>query len=71
MRLIIYLDDILVMNQTKQGALEDGKKLSDVLESVGFLKNLKKSTLTPVQGIEFLMFIIDSNSMTLSYPQRK
>ena len=32
-RLIIYLDDILVMNQTKQGAYEDGKKLRDVLES--------------------------------------
>ena len=35
MRLIIYLDDIyvMIMNQTKQGALEDGKKLRDVLES--------------------------------------
>ena len=71
MRLIIYLDDILVMNQTKKGALEDGKKLRDVLESLGFLINLKKSILTPVQGIEFLGFIIDSNLMTLSLPTEK
>ena len=53
MRLIIYLHDILVMNQTKKGALEDRKKLRDVLESLGFLRNLKKSFVTPVQGIEF------------------
>ena len=38
---------------------------------LGFVINLKKSVLTPIQLIEFLGLMIDSVTMTLSLPEEK
>jgi hypothetical protein len=46
MRLIIYLDDILIMNQREQELLQDGKTTVNLLEHLGFIINVKKSIRT-------------------------
>ena len=42
-----------------------------LLQSLGFLKHLKKSGLQPTQRIKFLGMIIDTVVMTKSWPQEK
>ena len=53
MRLIIYLDDILIMNSSKEGASADVKKAIDLLQQLGFLINFDKSILDPAQVMEY------------------
>ena len=70
---IIYLGDMLLMSQTL--ALEELLMSRDtmifLLTQLGFVINLKKSVLVPVQQIEFLGLEIDSVEMKLFLPQRK
>ena len=40
-----------------------------LLQHRGFVINLKKCVLDPVQEIEFLEFIVNSQTMTLSLPK--
>ena len=65
-RLIVYLDDILIINSSKEGAEADFKLVKQVLESCGLLINLLKSVPLASQSIEFLGAIPDSRSMMLS-----
>lgn len=39
LRMVIYLDDILVLNKTREGAVLDGIKVTvrETLESMGFM----------------------------------
>ena len=53
-RCVIYLDDILIMHQNKDVLV------IDLLESLGFLVNFKKSAIHPCQEITFLGFVLDS-----------
>ncbi len=46
-RVIIYLDDLLLMNQCPNTLLRDGKTASHLLESLGFVINITKSHTTP------------------------
>ena len=70
-RIIVYLDDFLLMSQT----IEDLEMARDTLiflfQQLGFVINLKKSVLTPTQLIEFLGLMIDSVTMSLSLPEEK
>ena len=70
-RLIIYLDDMLVMNKCVSGLQEDLRFVRLTLENLGLVINVEKSQLLPVQKIEFLGYIVDSVSMTLSLPRAK
>lgn len=70
--MVIYLlDDILVLNKTREDEVLDGIKVREILESLGFMINFKKSIFTPVQVIEFLGFKIDYMTMKLYLPQEK
>ena len=64
---------MLLMSQTL--ALEELLMSRDTmiffLTQLGFVINLKKSVLVPVQQIEFLGLEIDSVEMKLFLPQRK
>ena len=44
---------------------------TDLLASLGFLLNLKKSVLTPAQQLIFLGFNLDSSKMIISLPCQK
>lgn len=49
MRLIVYLDDILIMNISKDSTKADVDKLFEFLQSLGFLINWEKSVVEPSQ----------------------
>ena len=65
MRIIIYIDDILVMATSRQAALEHTECLLFLLENLGFTINRQKSLIDPAQEMEFLGFISDSVRMKL------
>ena len=70
-RLIIYLDDILIIASSIE-TLNRHKTLAiSLLESLGFLINYEKSNLTPSQQIVFLGVLVDSASMQFILPQQK
>ena len=70
-RLIIYLDDILIIASSIE-TLNRHKTLAiSLLESLGFLINYEKSNLTPSQQIVFLGMLVDSASMQFILPQQK
>ena len=70
-RLIIYLDDLLIMTESHDQALHHAASTLNLLEGLGFIVNYQKSQLLSSQKIEFLGFLIDSNTMTLQLPGEK
>ena len=59
-RLIIYLDDLLFMNQSKEGLGLDMATAQYLLENLGFVINHEKSCFVPKQKLEFLGFVVDT-----------
>ncbi|XP_065177287.1 uncharacterized protein LOC135807202 [Sycon ciliatum] len=70
-RLIIYLDDLLIMASSAVEALEHLRRAIQLLHQLGFLINFKKSVLTPAQNISFLGFEVDSRAMEMRVPPEK
>ncbi|KAM4748674.1 LOW QUALITY PROTEIN: uncharacterized protein WCC33_006046 [Rhinophrynus dorsalis] len=70
-RLIIYLDDMLLMSQDPNILLDQTSCAIRLLSNLGFLVNWKKSQLIPSQRMEFLGFIVDSREASLSLPRAK
>ena len=70
-RLIAYLDDILIIGRDKGEAEEAYQNAKSLMESLGFVINLEKSQAIGTQKMEFLGFIIDSVSMTFGLPKEK
>ena len=70
-RLIAYLDDLLIIGKDKREAEEAYQNAKSLMESLGFVINLEKSQAIGTQKMEFLGFIIDSVSMTFRLPQDK
>ena len=70
-RLIVYLDDILILNQSLSGILKDLEEVINLLEFLGFIINYKKSVVVPQQILEYLGLVIDSNKLSLSLPHGK
>ena len=69
--IIIYLDDMLLIDHTIEEPLMARDTVIFLLQQLGFALNLKKSELTPTQRIEILGVTIDSLIMTLSLPEKK
>jgi len=63
-RMIIYLDDILILQDS---ALLAGliSQICQLLEALGFLINRKKSLMNPTQQIEFLGFQLCSQTLRI------
>jgi hypothetical protein len=70
-RLVAYLDDLLIMASSKKEALRQKDWLINQLQLHGFTINAKKSYLIPYQRIDYLGFQIDSKLMTLKLPRQK
>ena len=70
-RIIVYLDDFLILGKTLEEAILSRDTVIYLLQNLGFVINLKKSVLHPTQRIQFLGMIIDSVEMTVSLPQEK
>ena len=71
LRILVYLDDWLLMASGPDLLKDQSEYVSSTLQSLGFLLNGKKWIMEPSQSIEFLGFIIDSRRMTLSLPAVK
>ncbi len=67
----VYLDDSLTRGSSFESALQDHRTFGTLLQMAGFLLHREKSVEYPVQRIEHLGFIIDSNSMCLEVPDAK
>ena len=70
-RLIIYLDNILLMASTPTLLRSYISLTSHVLTHLGFILNQPKCVLAPRQLLDFLGFLIDSTTMTIALPQSK
>ena len=71
-RMIIYLDDMLLLGQTMEETIMSRDTVIFLLQLLGFVDlNLKKSIMTPTQKIEFLGLTVDSVIMALSSPNEK
>jgi hypothetical protein len=70
-RIVIYLDDMLLMNTSKEGLEKDVSDVLNMFQSLGFLVNFKKSELQPTKSIEYLGLLLDSSSLSFSLPSDK
>ena len=70
-RLIVYIDDILVIGKTPDEVRNHTDALIALLEGLGFIVNMEKSVLTPSQQIEFLGLLLNTTSMCLTLPGHK
>ena len=70
-RLLVYLDNILIMAATPELCLEHTKLTWQLLTDLGFPGNLKKSVLNPKQQTEYLGFLLNSIEMKLFLMEEK
>ena len=70
-RMIIFVDDILLLAPTVETMNQHARMTISLLESLGFLINYKKSTLVPTHRILFLGMLIDSTTMEFILPTEK
>ena len=70
-RVVLYLDDMLIMANSQNKARDHCQWAIYLLMSLGFILNMEKSMWSPRQQIEFLGFRLDSKTMTISLPAQK
>ena len=70
-RLLIFLNNILIMADSPERAAEHTEIVIRVLDSLGFVIKKKKSILKLTQTIPFLGFIVNSIKMLLLLPEEK
>ena len=71
MRMIIYIDDILLLATSREKALDHGSGLVYLLQCLGFTINSEKTILEPTQSLEFLGFTVNTLKMELNLPPQK
>lgn len=71
MRLIVYIDDMLILAESRELAREHTIGLVYLLENLGFAVSKAKCQLEPMRTIEFLGFSVDSLKQELSLPNGK
>jgi len=70
-RLVIYLDDLLILHQVKEELIQLIPLISQLFEALGLIVNQTKSVLIPQQRIEFLGFLVDAMALHLIFPAEK
>ena len=70
-QLIVYIDDILILAESKELARDHAIGLVYLLENLGFAISKAKCQLEPMQTIEFLGFSVNSLTQELSLPSGK
>ena len=71
LKMIVYIDDILLMADTAAQAKSHLEALTFLLTGLGFVINAQKSITIPTQQIEFLGLKVNSLSLHLSLPGEK
>ena len=67
-RIIMYIDDMLIMAESKALLKGHVNEVIYLLENLGFVVNVPKSLLEPRRLIDFLSYLVDSMSMELKLP---
>lgn len=67
-RLVVYLDDILIVASSESQLREHLGWVVEVFESVGFIINREKSIVDPARVLEFLGFLLNTVGWTVSIP---
>ena len=70
-RIIIYLDDILVLGRTPAQCVKDAQLFVDTLVKLGFNFKIGKCVLKPAQEFFFLGFIWNTVTMQVHLPEEK
>ena len=70
-RIIVYLDDFLTLGSSIEDSKVNTQLTLDLLQWLGFTINWEKSLLVPTQSLTFLGLSIDSQTMSLSLPEKK
>ena len=70
-RMVIYLDGILIMGNTIEESIIATEKCIHHLSNLGFTINLKKSVLKPSTSINFLGMEINSRTQKIPIPKEK
>lgn len=70
-RVIMYIDDILILADTKEECERSVSEVASLLSELGARINEGKSSRTPVQRIDYLGFTLDSTSMKIYVPPKK
>ena len=70
-RIIIYIDDILIMAESAAEVAQHLEVLIHVLQSLGFIINFEKSVMTPKQELEFLGMMVNTTTLLISLPADK
>ncbi|XP_073441685.1 uncharacterized protein [Dendrobates tinctorius] len=69
--IIPYLDDFLIVGNSERHCTEQVERVIDTLRNLGWMVNVKKSRLQPLQRQMFLGFILDSNQQICLLPDAK
>lgn len=67
----VYLDDFLILSDSQQYCKKYTTTVVKLLQDLGFLINLEKSSLIPQNRCKFLGFIFDSRTLTIELPSEK
>ena len=70
-RLVVYIDDILLMAETREKARDHASGLIYLFQCLGFTINSEKTILEPSLRLKFLGFMVDTINMELSLPTQK
>ena len=70
-RLIIYLDDILLLHQDREQLLNISWLVNQLFQCLGLLINEEKSLQIPCLQMEYLGFLLSSQSLLISVPAEK
>lgn len=70
-RCMIFIDDILLLSQSREELFQITQEFAKLLGLLGFLVNADKSIMTPCQSLTYLGFMVDSVQMTLTLPMEK
>ena len=71
MRLVVYIDDILLMAESQESARDQASALIYLLQCLGFTINKEKTISEPCQTLEFLGFTVNTLTMELALPLEK
>ena len=70
-RLLVYIDDILILSTSFAQCQIDAQIVVDTLVSLGFMIKAKKSVTTPSQTFFYLGYLWDTIKMSCSLPSEK
>ncbi|XP_047536575.1 uncharacterized protein LOC125070670 [Vanessa atalanta] len=71
MRILVYLDDFLLVHQNPSKLASQAAEAVDLLEFLGWKVNYSKSALTPVRSLDFLGINWDTEQNIMSLPIKK